>query len=168
MPREFDILNNFKGFGNPSGSFWFIGIEESLEIETDKLNKICSDYNRDYLAVNPNEIARDQERFGNSYTKVYDIMSKIIADEDWKTYRNKNLLQKNSDEFQMNLYPLGKKSVSKWPKAYNNLFLFKCYDDYLKKVKNERFPILKEYWKEKSPQVTICFGITFLEDFKYV
>ena len=53
MTREFDILNNFKGFGNPSGNHWFVGIEESLEIEADKLDKIYSDYKRDYLVANP-------------------------------------------------------------------------------------------------------------------
>lgn len=166
MNRNFNILNKFKGFGNPMGSIWFVGIEESLEIKSAQLDNIIDLYKKNYLAVKPKEIAKDQKNFGKSYTKTYDIMSKIVTDENWKSYKNDNLLQQNSNEFQMNLYPLGKKSTSLWPMEYNNIFLFKSYQEYLNIVKKERFPMLKEYWEDKNPQITICFGISFLQDFK--
>jgi hypothetical protein len=169
MTSEFNILNNFKGFGNPSGNFWFVGIEESLKIEPTKLPEIVADYKNGFLVVKPNEIADDLKKFGRSYTKVYDIMSKIIAgfqDLNWRKYRVDNLLQINSQEFQMNLYPLGKKTIKEWPHYYNELFHLQSFANYSKIVIEKRFPLLRNFRLKNNPLITICFGLSYIEDFK--
>jgi hypothetical protein len=35
MNDQFQILINFKGFGNPKGKIWFVGLEEAANFETD-------------------------------------------------------------------------------------------------------------------------------------
>jgi len=72
MMEYFDILNNFKGFGDPEGKVWFIGIEEASawspvpETDSGKYKR----YEQEYFWNGPEE--------GNEYTSVYDVMSKIM------------------------------------------------------------------------------------------
>jgi len=171
MNNNFEILNNFKGFGNPNGRIWFIGIEEAQDFEND-LDNLLEKYSRGYFPFESNDILDDSIAYGRSYTQVYSIMAKIIVGldpkTDWRSYRNNNLLQENSNEFQMNLYPLGKKSIDTWNTFYQNEFSFVDKKSYLEFVKSSRFPKLFEYWKSHQPALTICFGLENSEDFKRV
>jgi hypothetical protein len=169
MNEQFQILNDFKGFGNPNGKIWFVGLEEAVNFETD-YEQILKSYSKEYLLAEKGSIQEDAKRYGNSYTKIYDIMAKIMTGlfptTDWKTYRNNILLTKYGNEFQMNLYSLGKKSLNTWPEFYQQQFGFKCKRQYLIKVQTDRFPNIFRYWKQNSPEFTICFGIGNIDDFK--
>ena len=94
------------------------------------------------------------------------IMTGLFPTTDWRTYRNNLLLTKDGNEFQMNLYPLGKKSLNTWPDFYQRQFEFKNKQEYLTKVQADRFPSLYNYWKQNAPEFTICFGIGNIDDFK--
>jgi hypothetical protein len=166
MNDNFEILNKFKGFGNPTGDFWFIGIEEALPTTTENLQETLKNYKTEILSTKTGEIKETAEKLGNKFTKVYDIMSKIIKGDNWKEYRDNRLLQADSNEFQMNLFPLGKPRVSNWPTHYNELFSIPSIDIYIDHVKTTRFKMLKGYWDKYKPRVTICFGSSFLNEFK--
>tara|TARA_B100000315_G_scaffold254244_1_gene294884 strand:+ start:71 stop:784 length:714 start_codon:yes stop_codon:yes gene_type:complete len=167
---HFDILNNFLGSGDPSGGLWFIGLEEAGEWNKD-VEKDKKSYERykknNYSPVPAGQIFNDAIRYKKSYTKVFDIMSKIIvglkdADEEfrnWKNYRNNELLQHGSKVFQSNLFPIGKRKFNQWPEHYGNLFGFQKWDyKYEETVKKTRFPNIYQLWKNSTPQATICFG----------
>jgi hypothetical protein len=165
MNDKFETLNKFKGFGNPTGDFWFIGIEEALSTTTETLKN----YDKEILPTKNGEIKETANRLGSRFTKVYDIMSKIVINGDnWKEYRDNRLLQADSNEFQMNLFPLGKPRVSNWPTHYNELFSIPSIDIYLDHVKATRFKMLNAFWVKYHPRTTICFGTSFLNDFKAV
>lgn len=168
MNDRFETLNKFKGFGNPNGDFWFIGIEEALPTTTDNLQETLKNYENEILPTKTGEIKESAEKHGNKFTKVYDIMSKIIKGDNWKEYRDNNLLQADSNEFQMNLFPLGKPRVSNWPTHYNELFSITSVDIYIDYVKATRFKMLKEFWDTYKPRITICFGASFLKEFKSI
>lgn len=169
MNDNFEILNKFKGFGNPTGDYWFIGIEEALPTTADNLQEIIKKYDKEIIPTKHGEIKDTANRLGNRFTKVYDIMSKIIINGDnWKEYRDTRLLQADSNEFQMNLFPLGKPKVSHWPTYYNELFSIPSIDIYFDYVKRTRFKILKSFWDKYQPRITICFGSSFLNEFKSV
>jgi hypothetical protein len=129
MTTKFDILNNFKGFGNPNANIWFVGLEEALDFESD-IEDIVKLYSKEFIPIDKNSIKADALKFGRYYTKVYNIMAKIIVGlfslPDWKEYRNERLLQIDSNEFQMNLYPLGKKSINSWNMIYQEVFGLKA------------------------------------------
>jgi hypothetical protein len=169
MNKQFQILNNFKGFGNPNGKIWFIGLEEAANFENN-LDQVLKDYSKEIMPFEKGSIERDSNKLRNSYTKVYDIMSKIMTglfpSTDWRTYRNNLLLTNEGNEFQMNLYPLGKKSLNIWPEFFERQFDFKSKQDYQKIVQTDRFSTLYNFWKLNSPEFTICFGIGHVEDFK--
>jgi len=169
MNDQFQILSDFKGFGNPNGKIWFVGLEEAANFETD-FDQILKSYSIEYIPAEKGAIQKDAKKYGNSYTKVYDIMAKIMTGlfpiTDWKRYRDNLLLTEDGNEFQMNLYPLGKKSLNTWPEFYQRQFGFKTKQEYLIKVQADRFLNLYNYWKQNSPDFTICFGVGNKEDFK--
>ena len=169
MNDQFQILSDFKGFGNPNGKIWFVGLEEATNFETD-FDQILKSYSKEFIPAEKGSIQEDAKKYGNSYTKIYDVMSKIMVGlfpvTDWRTYRNNYLLTKNGNEFQMNLYPLGKKNLKTWPEFYQQQFGFKNKQEYLTTVQADRFPSLYDYWRQKSPDFTICFGIGNMDDFK--
>lgn len=78
MNNQFQILCDFKGFGNPNGKIWFVGLEESIEFETD-FDQILKSYSKEYIPFEKGSIQKDAKKFGNSYTKVYDVMAKLMT-----------------------------------------------------------------------------------------
>ena len=68
----------------------------------------------------------------------------------------------------MNLFPLGKPRVSHWPTYYNELFSIFSVDNYIDYVKKTRFKMLRDFWGKYQPRTTVCFGISFLKEFKDV
>ena len=171
MNDQFQILSDFKGYGNPNGKIWFVGLEEAADFNETNFDKILESYSKEYIPAEKGSIQQDAKEYGNSYTKVYDVMSKIMTGlsptTDWKTYRNNLLLTKEGNEFQMNLYPIGKKSLNTWhDEIYQQQFGFKTKQEYLTKVRADRFPRLYDYWKQNAPDFTICFGIGNIDDFK--
>lgn len=168
MNENFKILNEFKGFGEPFGKIWFIGIEES---------GVWSDDPNEFQKEIKSYSCKGGFKFNNGSnslkTPVYVIISKIMSGLngkgfDWREYRKICLFRPKTDVFQMNLYPLGKKNVGDWPAHYKSLFSYgkEDYERYISDVKELRFPKLRKFWHEKSPQITICFGKTYWSDFK--
>jgi hypothetical protein len=167
MTKWFDILNGFKGFGNPEANIWFVGIEEgsnwSGSPEEDR--KAYERYEKGYFWSEPQE--------ENEYTSVYDVMSKIIfglgvASGAILEYRDKVMFKKDGGVFQANLYPLGKPTVKTWPGYYKQVFGYgeSEIERYKKDVRQTRFPELRKFWEQYSPSITICFGSTFWSDYK--
>lgn len=184
--ERFRILNEFIGCGTLHAPIWFIGLEEAGEWKEDpeKDREQYDKYARRSLPVENGEIEKQvrqarEERRG--YTKIYDIMSKLVVaitipDQpnflEWKEYRNKKLLQANGITFQANLFPLGKNSVGEWPDHYKNLFGFGKEDrsEYERMVISDRFPgrfhLLRSQWKDAAPIITVCFGFSRWRDFE--
>lgn len=170
-------MHNFMGIGEPAGGIWFVGLEEAYQwkknVEDDK--KWYDRYRDRYFCIEVGEIEGSAIAYGRGFTKIYDIMSKILTglenDSDeydgWKRYRANVLFQKGSGVFQANVYPLGKKSLDEWPAHYEEIFGFGKTDikKYLSIVREQRFPRLRAFWKESSPLSTICFGVAGWGDF---
>ncbi|MCS6304597.1 MAG: hypothetical protein H8K07_13165 [Nitrospira sp.] len=169
--ERFEIVSKFIGFGNPHAPIWFIGIEEGKpwDKDPDKDQEQYDKYARRWFPAESGEIKTQAERDGRSYTKIYDIMSKLImlinpTGQDlaeWKNFRNEKLLRADGMAFQSNLFPLGKPSDDgEWPLYYKDLFGYgnENRDEYERIVKAERFPLLRSEWKNHAPKITVCFG----------
>jgi hypothetical protein len=110
----FSAFDEFIGIGNPKGNYWFVGMEEAKNFKED-FERILSEYGsaaEGYLPVARDRIKHDREetrRKGKRFTQIYDTMSRIVLgtnDLNYRSYTDTQLLQKHSQEFQMNLYPL--------------------------------------------------------------
>lgn len=176
--NRFHVLNVFVGFGNPKGQIWFAGLEEASKWNADPSadEAMYSLYEKQYFPIKPGQIEAESKSYGLRYTKIYDIMSKFVISIKnqsllgWREYRNKRLFTRDVNTFQMNLYPLGKKSISEWPPYYKNLFGFGTSDRqlYYEAVIETRLPLLRNEWKKYAPNITVCFGKAGWEDFERV
>lgn len=173
---DFEVLKKFVGFGNPNGKYWFIGIEEASgwEIE-DKIT--LEAYGKQIVPVEPRRIQSDETKLtkeGKRFTRIYDYMSYFVLassgkasdPEACKKYRNEVLLQKHGEEFQANLYPLGKRSVSHWNDDCSRITGCKSRAAYYDEIEKERFTLLCNKWKEYGPTITICFGKSCWDKFE--
>jgi len=172
--ERFRLLNRFIGFGNPNARIWFIGLEEAgcWDRDPQKDEEKYRKYAAGHFWFEPGDIERDRrgrEMLGKGYTKIYDIMSKLVVQleegesfvrERWELVRDEELLVRNGRAFQANLYPLGKPHRTDWPDHYNALFGFgkQDKDRYRTAVEEERIPCFREAWRGAQPRVTVCFG----------
>lgn len=182
-PEErFKIVSEFPGWGNQDGPLWFVGLEEAGEWPQlpwdEKYEKLFERYTKKVGAVLPGEIAQDAKRLGRSYTKIYNVMSKLTlalidderaAEERWKKYRDTELLVENGVTFQTNLYPLGKKRFKgELLDRHKSIFGFgpDDFDRYRERVKNDRLPCLRKAWEHHQPRLTVCFGTQAWHEFE--
>jgi hypothetical protein len=169
---RFRIVSEFIGFGVIGAPIWFFGIEEAGTWGKDpgKDQQQYDKYARRWFPAEKGEIESKAREMGHGYTKIYDIMSKLVVAitnpggygfEGWKEYRNEKLLQQDGITFQTNLFPLGKPSdAGEWPPYYKDLFGYGQDNraEYERIAKAERFPLLKSEWKKHAPKITVCFG----------
>lgn len=161
---------DFKGYGNPHGKYWFIGIEEALTIDSDEKLKpyesgISYNTKGDYSKFK-NEFYNELKEKGKrgTYTSTYDIAGKIIMNvegnnEDLTKFLDKNILTENGNNFYTNIYPLGKpKANDKLQKKSLDYMGLSGMEEYRKIVKSDRFKSLSKLWTDSKPDVTICFG----------
>jgi hypothetical protein len=162
------IAKNFLGFGEPEAPIWFVGLEEAGEWTQNDDER----YATGHFPFSVDEIARDARSHGRSYTKVYEIMSKLVVAaigdptlRDWRAYRDNCLMQRGSHAFQANLFPLGKSHLSTWPEDYASGFGFPSRRDYYDWARGDRFDLLRSKHSEYAPRVTVCFGKSGWDDF---
>ncbi len=167
MNDDFMVLNEFVGYGNPKGRFWFIGLEEAGDWKAPPSEVQMNGYRKRFLPRKAGDIKNQADQQKEKYTKIHDVMSKLVLavtrqvdpeSGDWRKYRNEQLLVEGGDTFQANLYPLARRSSSskKLPEKYQELFdVGEWYQD---EVLKKRFDMLYREWKEYHPRFTICFG----------
>lgn len=167
MPTEsFRLLNEFIGWGNPHANYWFVGIEEGGDPWPDSDESratIARDYSSSagYQSLTPENI-REALR---CRTKIYNYMSSILfrgethpTVENHLEYRNDVLANRI---FRLNRYPLAKRRKSDpLPDHYRKLFGFGPDEEkqYHQEVVRTRFPLLRKFWLQYSPPITVCFG----------
>jgi hypothetical protein len=176
MNENLRIFMNFKGWGNPRGCFWFIGIEEAQEFSEKEIPRLLTLYRKWVCASEPGDYDREKKEFlktnpGKRFTSVYEIMGKIVKEvrgkDNLDDFLNNELFTENGEIFQSNIYPLGKRSLrSELPEHYKKYFGLRTREEYFHIVETKRFEILRKYWAERKRKVTICFGKTIWDQFK--
>jgi hypothetical protein len=47
---------------------------------------------------------------------------------------------------------------ARWPDAFTTEFGVSGWDDYTRRVREGRFPVLRQYWNRSERKAVICFG----------
>ena len=167
---QIDKLLNFRGYGNPNGRFWFVGMEEGgssnleeLRIRADKFDPLA-----DLAESHLNFPAHDMNRLS---TSTWGLMSSIAgrlshAPDWWDTeyrrkYQSTKLGRKKGETYLTELLPLPKKSIGDWP--YGRLF--SSPQDYFEK----RYPVQLESLRAEygsanpKPEFIFCYGKMYWE-----
>jgi hypothetical protein len=157
-------LTRFLGYGNPSGRFWFMGMEEGgdgstqeLQIRADHFDTVES-LARARALVNPGV---DLRRIDTSvWSQMCRIVARVNGDEQWrdvgrvKDYLAAHLGGLDGDTFLTEVLPLPKRTVNNWP--YEHLWATK--DDYVEGVLNSRIALLRTLRQKSNPAYVFCYG----------
>ncbi len=171
--KEFEILMNYLGWGDPNAVLWTVGVEEA--------GMWCSDEKREDLSqirkrirefnspIIPMEEVEEEPKFpiAHPIAKIACGISKSCKNwkEEWRKYRKSKLWRKGSKICNINLYPLGKKSLkSSFPNCYKEIFGID-WKDYDIAVKEQRLKKIFNFFREKQPQAVICYGKSHWNDF---
>ncbi len=176
ITKEFDILNQWLGWGEPKDGLWFIGIEEggTWECETlEDLEKSRTEIRRRSGKQFTSYLNKNER--GNINWPVAVVTAKICSlvtqpNIDWRDYQENRLWLKGSKIFNANLLPLGKSSLNlnAWPDCYKELFGF-TRDEYLSYyhyVKQSRYKLFINFMQEYKPQAVVCYGKKYWNDYE--
>jgi hypothetical protein len=163
-PDQIERLLEWQGYGNPSGRFWFIGMEEGgtpplveLQARADLWQKV------EDLADAPRPWEHNFD-LTKSITSVWDGIIRIVGglsgEPEWmsssfvRDYQARKLGRRSGDTFLTEVLPLPKRSVGDWP--YESLW--KQKKDYEAAVRPERMTMLSGLHQRYGPQFTFCYG----------
>ena len=174
--EDFEIVNQWLGWGEPNDGIWFIGVEEAYGWSFDSPKKLAE--NREKLRTMKgmgHTEYRDKSTRVDMDFKVAEKTAKIasIANgndmSEWRQYREEKLWLKGCKVFNGNLLSLGKRSLAHGlPQGFVELFGFgeNDYGSYFEKVKHERFEAFKRFRNEHRPRAIVCFGMSHWIQFK--
>lgn len=174
--KNLETMLNFKGYGNPNGKFWFIGMEEALEVnEPDKLKP----YEMGLMHYSIGDYSKEKAKFQlenpiGRYTQVYSYIGKLLksiakSKVELDEFLDENFIQKSGNNFYTILRPLGK-SMFKLDAdpAYLQFYGLKNMKEYLLQVENSRFKLIGDLVTEHDPSIVICFGKSLWSEYRKV
>ena len=155
----------FRGYGNPSGRFWFIGMEEGgksdfehLRIRADKFPQLgdLAETHSHFPTHNMSKLTT------STWGLMSSIVGRINGEQNWwdtefrRAYQATKLGRLGGETYLTEMLPLPKKGIAEWP--YGNMF--RSPEDYFDK----RFPhqlaaLRREYDSAfPKPQFVFCYG----------
>lgn len=168
MPNQdfIDFAEMSIGYGNPNAPIWFIGVEDGghdglSSVEVSKRLEAFRAGRQTDEVCKENILA--EKRNG---TRIYHFMVYILSRGATSELNEETMnylinADGKSKFFQMNARPLPRPNQRSWPHQYDAIFGFRPgrlrrYDKAIRETK--RFSILREFWMEHKPAVTVCFG----------
>lgn len=158
--------------GSPaSPSIWVCGIEWGGDFSYKWLEEELDTY---YNQSSPGK-GYDSPQDNLAYPYNINTMKLLCAINgmECSEYKNFALEQKpfvsgSSGYFKMNLYPIRFKGASpdKWSIWINSLTGFSNKKEYQDWCRKNRFVLFRELVKKHEPKLILCFGKTYLTDFK--
>lgn len=157
----YSLLLNYKGYGNPSGKYWFIGMEEHWKTE-DQLNPLisCKQTDIDYYSrqIIPFELVKDNfykdaQRRGNSFERgIIKFLQNLEGETKYKSILENYCFITNS-------------RFAPFPtfKEIHQIF-GKSKQEYLEDDSKYKFGI-SQLWLKTKPAKTFCLSQKYTEEF---
>ena len=168
----FEAANSRLGHGEPERAVWFVGLEYADAPGT--AEEALREYERDHEPETGAAVARprgepDFSGLGRKGLAIRLLTSRILRavskDADAHGHHHRwfmkhHLWWPGSETFQANLYPLCRpRHDSRWPESFRTEFGLAGWQDYERRVREQRFPLLRRYWAESERKAVICFGM---------
>jgi hypothetical protein len=159
-------LLDFKGYGNPAGPYWFVGIEEygqgteqvlltraSKFQEIDDLSRVHSlpDFYFDVSKLIP------------TWGSMCKIVLRLKDDPDWwdretcRRYQSQTLGTADGETFLTELLPLPKPSDRDWP----DWWPWSSWEEYAEKVVPHRIEMIRTLFDAHRPHFVFCYGKSY-------
>jgi hypothetical protein len=164
---QIEKLLTFRGYGNPSDRFWFVGMEEGGTSDVEHLRIRANKFNvvEDLAESHKNFKSHNMSKLISTWRLMSAIVGRISGESKWwdqdfaRDYQNNQLGHLGGETYLTEVLPLPKHGLSDWP--YGNIF------DSPRDYFDKRFPyqltsIRAEYRSAKpKPQFVICYGKTY-------
>lgn len=172
-----DRILQFKGYGNPKGDYWFIGIEEAgdsdptenlrqhvIRSRFDDVEDLASAHSRDNLGVSMDLLIP-------TWATMSRIVLRLEGDPEWhdreavRAYQSQRLGRKDSETFLTELLPLPKPSDSRWPDWWP-FSKWTSWARYAEAVLPERLTTLRNLMRECSPRFVFWYGKWYWQNYR--
>lgn len=157
--------------GNIRAPLWFSGIEWGSSDE-----RITSEMTRPTYAISNYAVPYLSKDWKNENPKLLNWqfdqkISKILCNAydyngDYRDYMRQKYCEADSNEFKVNLFPLPAINIDEWSVEHIELTKTRIKYHYQTYCAHHRFKLLHQLVKEFKPKVIVCFGRSFLEEFK--
>jgi hypothetical protein len=167
--EQLDNLLSFRGYGNPAGPFWFIGIEERGDATPQELEvKLKFREVEDLLHAMSREVWGhsdlwedfDPDKLIPTWTTMIKIVLKLKGSADWhdknavRDYQKSQLGRLDGETFLTDLLPLAKPSDAHWPEWWP----WQSWDEYAEEVLPKRIAHLQTLFQQHHPSFVFCYG----------
>ena len=167
--EQMQRLLKFKGYGNPAGRYWFIGMEEGggsldeLLMRADQFDEV-QDLDSAQRLIDP-KVDRCK-LVTSTWTTMCQIVGKLSGVTAWsdtdhggfvRTYQSNRLGRCNDETFLTEILPLPKKNSKDWPYAS----LYASRKVYEAAVLPRRIAELRDLFDKHSPEYVFCYGKGF-------
>ena len=159
-------LLDFKGYGNPAGPYWFVGIEEYGQGTEQELFTRATQFQEidDLSRVHSlPDLRFDIQRLIPTWGAMCKIVLRLKDDPDWwdgetcRRYQSQTLGTTNGETFLTELLPLPKPGDRPWP----DWWPWSSWDQYARTVLPERVAALRRLFDANRPRFIFCYGKSY-------
>ena len=175
--QQIQRLLKFKGYGNPAGRFWFIGMEEYSDQPLNELTGRADNWKDiEDLAKAPRPWAPSLDLtkwITSTWWIMCQIIGKLSGKAGWcntghdgfvRAYQSQRLGRRDGETFLTEILPLPKKNISDWP--YSSLFATR--QAYERAVLRRRIASLRALFGKHKPEYVFCYGKGFWPHHKQI
>jgi hypothetical protein len=175
--EQVEALLGFLGYGDPSGPYWFVGIEERGVGDAATLWQELQVRAKHLEPIEDLKRAQEHAAFASNFTvgqyvPTWVIMSKIVlrlnGEPDWQNrsrtqqYQAKRLGRHGGETFLADVLPLPAGNVEHWP--YTTLFANKQI--YREQVLPVRIARIRELLERHRPAYVFCYGKGYWDQYR--
>lgn len=166
-------LLSFKGYGNPAGPYWFVGIEEYGQgTEQELITRACQLQEIDDLSRVHSlpDLHLDVQRLIPRWGAMCKIVLRLKDNPDWwdgetcRRYHSHTLGTADGETFLAELLPLPKPSDRHWP----DWWPWSSWDEYARTVLPERTAALRNLFDTNQPRFVFCCGKSYWPYYKEI
>ncbi len=162
-------LRNFKGYGDPSGRFWFIGIEErgegtpeelAVRLKYRDIEDLLYSQSPAVWGHSPLWEDFDPTKLIPTWTTMIKIVLRLNGHPAWadrdavREYQKQEFGKLHGDTFLTELLPLPKRSDGDFPSWWP----WSSWDEYAEEVLPRRVEMIRTLFEAHRPRFVFCYG----------
>lgn len=167
-------MQNFYGYGNFQGDYWFVGKEEGSGKSFEEIHKrlliwhmrgrnTLEDLREYHYAIELTECFNERAKIQNTWSKLIYILwiahGRIPSVEDIRLYQRMKLGGSQSRHCLIELLPLPSPSTSHWLYSdYSQLHVLATRSDYYQKIAPIRAKYLQESVRQHQPKAVVFYS----------
>ncbi|MFN8486089.1 MAG: hypothetical protein U0350_00775 [Caldilineaceae bacterium] len=176
------FMNNFYGYGNYQGNFWFIGMEEHcsgsfdevqkrLNVWRDRGKRELDDLFDYHTELGLTEAFCNEKSKHNTWDKLIRILftantDKLPTPDNVRIYRQKDWGRQNGNECLLELFPLPSRSMKDWLyDKYSRLPSLVSRKQYSQAWSGPRIERLKKRLETYQPKVVVFYSLKYREKY---